>query len=408
MSTGGAGLAVAIVAPVLALLLLLRTYLNRSRELHALQQATLGIHGELSLDVILQKVVDQARVLLGARYGALSVVARDGTIERFLASGIDDDTRKAIGALPTGRGLLGVVLNEGQTLRIRDITADPRATGFPAHHPEMRSLLAVPVLCKSGFRGNLYLADRRSRRGFSNADEQTLERFATQAAIAIDKSALHQQLRLLAINEERARIAREMHDGMAQVLAYVNTKAQAVQEFLKTGREEEAERQLEQLAAAARNVYSDVREGILALRTRVDSDRTLGESLGEFLEHWQTQNGIEARFEVDPSLELAADEELQLLRIIQEALANVRKHASARSVDVRLGRRGGRLVVEVEDDGTGIPATIHSGQRKPRFGLAIMRERAESIGGQLEISSAKSHGTRIRVSLPESSATTVE
>ena len=105
---------------------------------------------------------------------------------------------------------------------------------------------------------------------------------------------LNQKLRSLAVAEERVRIARELHDGMAQVLAYVNTKAQAVKAYLEKDKPEQASAQLEQLAAAARDVYTDAREGIMALRTQVGADQPFSEALQEFMKRWETQSGITA------------------------------------------------------------------------------------------------------------------
>ncbi len=378
----------------------LRTDLVRqNKELLALHHAALDIHGELALETVLQKVVDQARLLLEAHYGAVSVVDEEGRISQFVTSGISHDHRELIGAPPQGRGLLGVPLRAGQRLRLPDLEKDPRAAGFPPHHPRMHSLLAVPILAKGTFRGNLYLADKETAPEFSEADEQTLVRFATAAAIAVDNARLHQRLRLLAIAEERVRIAREMHDGMAQVLAYVNTKAQAVQEYLAREKVTEATAQLEQLAAAAREVYTDVREGILALRTKVGDGLCQG-ALQDFIGRWQDQAGIAAELKVNGDIRLPPVAEIQLLRIIQEALSTVRKHSRADRASVTFEDADGHLVVTIEDNGAGFdPAARHRGEL-PRFGLAIMRERAESIGAQLTLDSAPGAGTRVRVELP--------
>ena len=174
----------------------------------------------------------------------------------------------------------------------------------------MRSLLAVPIICKGPFRGNLYLTEKTTSPSFSQEDEETLERFATAAAIAIDNAHLHEQLRSLAIAEERVRIAREMHDGMAQVLAYVNAKAQAVQAHLARNRHEEAARQLDQLADAAREVYTDAREGINALRTELGPDLDFRQALEEYIDRWQSQSGIDGRLTVEGELQLPAPVEL--------------------------------------------------------------------------------------------------
>lgn len=371
---------------------------RQNRELLALHEASTGLYGDLGLEKVLQKVVDQARQLLDARYGALSVVGEDRRIEQFVVSGIDQETVERLGDPPQGHGLLGVVLDHGERLRLADLGRDPRSVGFPEHHPEMHSLLAVPVSCKGPFRGNLYLAEKQTAAEFSGEDEETLERFAAAAGVAIDSVYLHLQLQSLALNEERLRIAREMHDGMAQMVAYVIAKAQAVQAHLDRDRREQADDHLAQLLAAARDAYAELREGILALRTRLDGDQTLSAALAAYVESWREQSGVEASCEIVGEPLLAPLVELQVLRIVQEAMSNVRKHARATRVDVRLALEGGRVYASVADDGGGFDPTP-SEPGVPHFGLAIMRERAQAIGADLDVDSAPGEGTRVRLSV---------
>jgi nitrate/nitrite-specific signal transduction histidine kinase len=379
---------------------------RQNRELLGLHEAGLDVAGELGLDLVLQKVVDHATELLGARYGALSVPNPAGGIDAFITSGITPEQRALIGPLPVGHGLLAIVLKEGQRLRTADLTRDPRAVGFPPHHPPMRSLLAVPVVSGGRVLGNLYVAEKQSAPAFGDDDEDALVRFATQAALAIENARLHRRVRELAIAEERERIAREMHDSLAQVLGYVNTKAQAVQELLARGQTERASAQVGQLGEAARVAYADVREGILALRTSLGAGRGLLDALAEYLERWREQSELDAKLTVQPSgasLErMPPAAELQLLRIVQEALANVRKHAAARHVEVRITVQPALVETVVVDDGRGFAAhrARVSDDRLPHFGLATMRERAESVGGTLEVISGPGEGTRVVVRLP--------
>jgi nitrate/nitrite-specific signal transduction histidine kinase len=373
---------------------------RQNRELLALHEASSDIYGELALETVLQKVVDQARQLLEARYGALAVVDSDGRIEQFLVSGIEPAVVASIPHPPRGEGLLGVVLNEGQRLRIGEMSRHPRSAGFPPNHPPMRSLLAVPVCCQGPFRGNLYLADKESAPEFSTEDEDTLERFAAAAGIAIDNVYLHQRTQAFAVTEERLRIAREMHDGMAQVVAYVNTKAQAVQAFLEKGKQEEAVKQLDELARASRDVYHEIREGITALRTGVGPDQPFDETLRAYVERWREQSGIDAQLDLRARPSMTPLAELQLLRILQEALSNVRKHARAASARVELAQRNGKVYAAVQDDGHGFDQEAMHREGFPRFGLAIMRERAQSIGAKLSIESAPGRGTRVSVEIP--------
>jgi signal transduction histidine kinase len=373
---------------------------RQNRELLALHSAGLDVASSLSLDAVLKKVVDQARNLVGARYGALSVVGDDGRIKSFITSGISDEARAAIGPPPVGRGVLGVVLHEGQRLRLANVADHPRSSGFPPNHPPMRTLLAVPITCKSPFVGNLYLAEKPNGELFTPSDEETLERFAVQAAIAIDNAHLHQQLASLAVTQERLRIAHEMHDGLAQVLGYVNTKVQAATEYIRRGKYEEANTQLRELATAARDAYGDVRQNIVDLRTLPAPQRSFAELLQEFVSRWKEQSGISTQLTIDPALSVPAGTELQLVRIVQESLTNVRKHAKATNATIDVRRHNGKLLMTVADDGIGFVPGARVRSDFPKFGLSTMRERAESIGATLTIDSAPGEGTRVRLEVP--------
>ena len=373
---------------------------RQNEELLALHGAGLAISAELSLDTVLKKVVDQARSLVGAKYGAVSVVDRNDRIEQFITSGISPEDRAAIGPPPVGHGVLGVVLHEGRHLRLDDVRKHPDSKGFPPSHPVMHSLLAVPINCKGPFLGNIYLSEKEGDREFDERDEETLIRFAVQAAVAIDNAYLHAQAADLAIAQERLRIAHEMHDGLAQVLGYVNTKVQAADAYLRRGKSEEASAQLRELAVSARQAYTEVREGIVGLRSLPGPDRPLAEVLREYIERWREQSGVQTDLTIEGDLRLRPSAELQLVRILQEALGNVRKHSHASKARVGLQRRDGKLVATIVDDGVGFDPTSRTRTEFPRFGLSTMRERAESIGGELTIESAPGKGTTVKFELP--------
>lgn len=373
---------------------------RKNRELAALRQAGLLIFSELSEEVVLQAVVDQARTLINTKYGALSVMNEGGGIVAFITSGIDPHERRAIGTPPVGKGLLGIPIQHGKPLRIGQLAQHPDSAGFPANHPVMRSLLAVPIPSKPPFRGNLYLCDKLDGQSFDTNDEETLARFAASAAIAIDNAEMHRRSGELAVAEERLRLAHEMHDGLAQVLAYVNTKAQAVQGYLRNGRVQEADSQLDQLASAAREVYSDVREGIVGLRLAANPDLDFGAAISSFVEKWETETGIDAEFSSEGAPILTPGAELQLLRMTQEALANARKHSRANRVKVSLRQLPSGLELTVADDGAGFDPTVPARGEFPHFGLLIIRERAESIGATVELQTAPGQGTRWTFRLP--------
>ena len=197
--------------------------------MQALIGAGMELPSELSLEALPQKIVDVARRAVKAEYAALSVVSEDGDLSQFITSGIDEEVRAKIGRLPTGRGLLGVTLNEAQPLRLRDLTEDPRSAGFPAHHPPMHSFRGVPIVSKGKVFGNLYLTEKIGAEEFSEEDEVLVTLMAPQAASAIENARLLGSLakererlrgltgRLLDTQEdERRRVAYDIHDALGR------------------------------------------------------------------------------------------------------------------------------------------------------------------------------------------------
>ena len=161
--------------------------------LRALLDATVALASELTLDSLLQKVVETAATLTGARYAALGVIDEGGTsLERFITTGVDDETHAAIGDLPRGRGILGVLIREAAPLRLHEIGADPRSVGFPPNHPPMSTFLGVPIMLRGVAYGNLYLTEKQSGEDFDDEDEEIVTLLAAQAAVAIDNARLYE------------------------------------------------------------------------------------------------------------------------------------------------------------------------------------------------------------------------
>ena len=161
--------------------------------LRSLVEAGISISSELSLDAVLQRIVDTALALTEARYCALGVIDPSGqALERFLTAGIDEETRAAIGDLPRGRGILGVLIRDARTLRLHDLADDPRSVGFPRNHPPMRTFLGVPILLRGVAYGNLYLTEKAGGGDFTAEDEDLTQLLAAQAAVAIENARLYE------------------------------------------------------------------------------------------------------------------------------------------------------------------------------------------------------------------------
>ena len=161
--------------------------------LRALVETGVASTSELSLDALLQRLVESAAELTGARYAALGVIDGSGSeLERFLTTGIDAETQAAIGDLPRGRGILGVLIREDAPLRLHNLGDDPRSIGFPPHHPPMRTFLGVPVHLRGVAYGNLYLTEKADGEDFTAEDQELVELLASQAAVAIENARLYE------------------------------------------------------------------------------------------------------------------------------------------------------------------------------------------------------------------------
>jgi signal transduction histidine kinase len=207
----------------------------------------------------------------------------------------------------------------------------------------------------------------------------------------------------LLVDEERERIARELHDGLAQLLGYVTTKAMAVRLMLENGQMEAANQHLFQLEEAARELFVDVRQAILDLKVMRETGAGLSETLTGFTAQFSRLSGPPVELALDPgveSLSLTPEVELQLLRIAQEALANVRKHASATQAQISLQIKDGVLALTVSDNGKGFDPDQVQATLRPHFGVGSMRERAEAIGAEFGLDSDPGAGTRVTVRLP--------
>jgi signal transduction histidine kinase len=365
--------------------------------LQALDAAVRGISGLLDVEQVLQLIVDRVRELVAAQYAALGIVDEGGLITRFVTSGITPEQRQAIGDLPLGRGLLGLIIRENRSYRIPDIAAHPESYGFPPNHPPMRSFLGAPATVRGKVVGRLYLTNKQDGAEFSADDQALVETFALHAAIAIDNARLYAQVQRLAVVDEQDRISRELHDSIIQSIYAVTLSLDDVPELVGESPAEAGQR-VDDAIDALHRVIRDIRNFILGLRpllldsgSLLDGLRTLGDELRR-----NTTSEIEIDGEEPEgiSLEIVAE----LLAIAREALANVARHSGAAHTSMRVTVPDTDVCLEIADDGRGIdskaaPADGH-------HGLANMRTRAEALGGTFDFESGPAGGTRIIVSIP--------
>ena len=365
-----------------------------------LVEAGIAITSELSLDAVLQTLIRIAAELTGARYSALGVIDRGGhALERFVTFGIGEAERAAIGDLPRGRGILGVLIEDARPLRLDDLMRDPRAVGFPPNHPPMRSFLGVPVMTRGVAFGNLYLAEKQPEGSFTDEDEEIVTLLAAQAAVAIENAGSVQRDALRravqAQEAERKRLARELHDETGQALTSILLGLAAVE---SSKRAEEAHAAAAELRGLVVETLQNVRRLAVELRPSALDDFGLEPALRRLGETVREGGTLDVQVETRlGAVRLPADVETALYRIVQEALTNAVKHAGANHVSVVVTRKATGVQVMIEDDGSGFdPAARSTGG----LGLLGMRERVELLDGTLAIDASPGAGTTLIVELP--------
>lgn len=368
---------------------------NGPRQTAALVEAGLALASELDLDALLQRIADLARDVVGARYAAVGVVSDDGLLLRFVYSGIDQETADQIGDLPHGRGLLGVLVEGGRPLRMREISDHAESYGFPPNHPPMHSFLGVPIIVREQTFGRLYMTEKQGADEFSKDDERIAMTLAAQAGVAIHNANLLEEIRArseeLAVLEERDRISKELHDGVIQSIYSVGLSLQGAMTL--ADRDSEAtKKRMDDAIATLDNVVRDVRSYIFALQPKAVEERGLKAAIEELVRDLEVNALSETTVQLsDEALDAIPESaKTDVIQISREVLSNIARHSQAHEVWVACAIiDGNRFVMTIEDDGVGFdPASVQRGH-----GLSNMEGRAQRVGGELKISERQPKGT---------------
>jgi signal transduction histidine kinase len=375
----------------------------RSPLLAALNEAVLAVTSQRSVEAILQTIVEVCRRLVDARYVALGVPDDEGSFARFVTTGLTDAQWRAIGPLPRQHGLLGAMLRRSTPYRADDIRTDPNFWGWPAAHPTLVSFLGVPIV-EPGSDGGavigaIWLANKAGGGPFTAADEHLITLLAAHAGIALANARLYERNREFSVAEERTRIARELHDALAQKLFSLRLTAEAAATLVHRA-PDRAVAEVRRTRDMAGELLAELRSVIFALRPAELEDAGLVVTLGKHVEILDRVHDASLRWSAEGVPPLASEAEDVVFRVAQEALRNALQHSGAGKVEVSLRSAGADLLLEVTDDGRGfdVPAALRGSRR---LGLASMRERAASVGGRVDIRSAPGEGTTVRLVLPE-------
>lgn len=358
-----------------------------------LLDAVIVMASDLSLPVVLERIVESATSLVGAQYGALGVLGEHGGLSDFVTVGVDAETKAAIGPLPEGKGILGRLIVDPRPLRLADLSAHPDSSGFPPNHPPMRSFLGVPVLVRGEVFGNLYLCEKRSASEFTEHDETLAGALAVVAGVAIENARLHARLQELVVHEERERIARDLHDTVIQRLFATGLTLQALAPRVRSADVDAADRldaTIDELDVTIR----EIRSTIFALQAPPAGVRA---QLSALIAELREQLGIPIEFRVEGPLDAGVPRSVgdELVPVLREALTNVARHAQARSVRVDLAV-GNDVALRITDDGLGMPME----PTERGHGLLNLAARAAAAEGTFTVDARDGGGTTLTWRVP--------
>ncbi len=264
----------------------------------------------------------------------------------------------------------------------------------------IRSAAAAPLITEGKVIGALFLGSKRPR-AINERQTDLLSAVAHQIGLAIRNAQLYNQLGQMAVLKERQRLSREFHDGLAQTLGFLNLQAEQVGQLVEAKQLNSASEEIQELRKNIHAAYVDVREAIDGLRISLDSPGQLAVRLKIYTDEFSRQTGIETLFSTQPEDFTTKPEiALQLLRIVQETLTNVRKHAQANKVNLELKATPVSIELFITDDGVGFPQNGGGESLHRGYGLTMMRERAEGLGGTFSVATSPGRGTRITVHIP--------
>jgi signal transduction histidine kinase len=360
-------------------------------KLRRVLEATLLLEADLELPMLLRHVVDEALSITNARYGAIGVLNEDRTaLEEFITVGLTSEEEILIGARPTGRGVLGLLIADPKPLRMAQIGAHSESFGFPPHHPPMMSFLGVPIKVRGEVYGNLYLTDKVGWSEFTADDETLVGALAVAAGIAVENTRLHRLVQEAAIHDERDRLARDLHDTVIQRLFAVGLTIQSIAGAVEASN----------AADRLRGVIADIDDTIRQVRTSIfelgldNNSRGARAGVIALVHELSPVVGFEIGVSIDGPVDAALSDEVEehLLATIREALTNVGRHAHASGASVLLTVDTETCQLRVLDNGQGLDedkaSTIGGG-----LGLLNMRRRAEKLRGSMEIETPETGGT---------------
>jgi two-component system nitrate/nitrite sensor histidine kinase NarX len=370
---------------------------QKTRSLSVLYDVAASINVSRDLDDLLTRFLHTLTEVVGARAAAVRLLTRDGQMRLVASTGLDDEMVEREKVLPAQSCLCGKAVTGGDLLFQSDMAPCSKRVGRSFFNGEELSMLVVPLQYRGRTLGvyNLYV----NKDTFDQREDlkELFTSIGRHLGMAIDKARLDEETNRLSIMEERTRLAHELHDSLAQTLASVRFQIRVLDETLHQGDEATIWQELERIESSIDEANTELRELIAHFRAPLGArglipaiERTITRFRQECKD---THVFLQKEW---PDRPLPSEHEMQVLRIVQEALANIRKHAQANTVRVMLrGDEQGNYMVLVEDDGEGLGERSRSDSPGEHVGLSIMQDRARRIGGRLRIESEPGEGVRV-------------
>jgi signal transduction histidine kinase len=365
-------------------------------KLRRLLEATLLLEADLELPRLLRHLIDEARSMTGARYGAIGVLNNERTaLAEFITVGLEPEEEGKIGARPTGKGVLGALITDPRPLRLASLASHPDSYGFPPNHPPMTSFLGVSIKVRDEVYGNLYLTDKVGWSEFTSDDESLVEALALAAGIAVENARLHQKVQEVAVYEDRDRLARDLHDTVIQRLFAVGLSLQSMAVAAATsGMTERLDAAISDLDDTIRQVRSTIYE-----LGSAPTDQGLRASILSLVRDLNPVVGFAVKVSFDGPVDSAISQEIaeHLLAVVREALTNIGRHARASHASLALSVADGECRLRITDDGAGIGPTAEG---EGGFGLVNLRRRAEKLHGTFVTEGPATGGTSLIWQVP--------
>jgi len=375
---------------------------SKTRSLELLYDIAADLSTTRNLDELLEQFLDSLMVLVDAKAASVRMSSDDGNTYLVASRGLEPPVVAEEKAVPMNRCLCGHIARDGGIGIQKGISDCNKHLSQPLLRSQCSELIVVPLQYRDRILGvyNLFLDRPSAELGKDVRD--LLNTIGRHLGLAVEKARLDDNERRLAIMEERNMIGSELHDSLAQSLVSMRLQIKMLGEILHKKDVRSAQNEVRRLRAAVEEAHVSLRELLSNFRSRMD-ERGLIPSIEDIVQRFEEETGISVYLQNNWSgLNFSPVQEIQVFRIIQEALANIRKHSNACNVRILLDSPdNGHHSVLVEDDGHGILEDGGSGQRGENIGLSIMRERADRLHGTLNIESESGEGTRVLLEFPE-------